>query len=228
MRPTIFTAVFGNRDSLRDPRVVENADYICFSDRKIKSKVWDVVHVRRPLYQDPCRAAKVYKVLCHNWLPSVCTRSIWIDANIELMNPITHLLDEMKTDLAFFKHPHPHEICIYREASVCIRKNYDDSKAILKTIKRYRAEGHPENWGLPMGRFILRKHTAMVKEFGELWWKEITNGTRRDQLSLPVVLRHMQIPFDEFNPYRLYNVWNMGEWHPNQLAKLHGHNSKGK
>ena len=81
---------------------------------------------------DPCRKAKSYKLQPHIFLGEY-RRSIWVDGNVEIMNPLTHLFSEMKSDLGFFKHPSPSDICIYREACSCIRKQYDDVDLIVET-----------------------------------------------------------------------------------------------
>jgi len=51
-------------------------------------------------------------------------------------------------------------------------------------IKRYRAEGYPEDNGLIMSSVILRRHNEPeIIEFDKKWWEEIANGSKRDQLS---------------------------------------------
>lgn len=224
MSTIIFTAIFGMKDVLRDPLYVENdVEYICFSDYPQKSKVWNCIHVKLNLDSDPCRAAKPYKLVPHRFSELDTDRSIWVDGNIEIVDNLTCLLDSMGTDLAFFSHHLPNQICIYREAEECIRKGYDDAKLIAKTVERFRIAGHPENWGLPMARVIFRNHTKQIKEFNETWFQEVREGSRRDQLSLPYVLRNMKIPFREFEATMLYNndrPWDNYDYHK---VRIHQH-----
>lgn len=196
----VYTAIFGKKDVLLDPEVVEpGVEYICYSDQPQKSKVWRCI-VSEPTNPDPCRAAKIFKIMPQLFPELKGKDTIWTDANLQLCKSITPLFEEMDEDIGFFNHPYELQCCIYREARACQKKDYDNRKLIRDTVIRYRDEGHPSNWGLPMGRFILRRQTDQIIEFNEKWWEEISRGSRRDQLSLPVILRRMALPFHMFDP----------------------------
>jgi hypothetical protein len=100
-------------------------------------------------------------------------------------------------DLAMRRHSQRN--CIYIEAAHCKQFRKGDPSRIDNAIARYQAEGHPAESGLWMAGIILRRHTPAIKAFNLEWWNEITSGTVRDQISLPVVLRRLGLKCDELN-----------------------------
>ena len=67
MRIVVYTSIFGGYDNLIDDQLqMEGVDYICFTDRDIKSDTWDV-RKSTAVYSDPTRNARKYKVLPHRW-----------------------------------------------------------------------------------------------------------------------------------------------------------------
>lgn len=176
----IYTASFGRK-------VVKNKAWpgtrmICFSDKQPPSP-WEWVKVS-PDQEDLTRAAKVYKIL--PWLFFEFNECLWVDCNLylkEIPNPVE--------DIAF--HQHRSRNCIFKEANTCIAKGKDKKEVIEAQMEIYK--DFPKNNGLWEGNFIYRRNTPQVKALCEDWMNEINNGSRRDQLSLPVVLdRHGVIP----------------------------------
>lgn len=186
----VYTGIFGSYDQLRDPRErLPGVQYICFTDNpRLKSDVWSVRYL--PPTGDPQMQAKACKVLAHQFLD--CDVSLWIDGCYELQT-LNGVL-ELPVDLAMQKHSKRN--CIFVEAAHCQRVGKGDPRRIDGAIARYRAEGHPADSGLWMAGIILRRHTPAIKVFNLEWWKEISQGTARDQISLPVVLRRLALKCD--------------------------------
>ena len=91
MRIAIYTSIFGGYDDLIDDQFqMDGVDYICFTDRDIKSKTWKVVK-STPIYNDSNRNAKKYKVLPHRYLKDY-DWSIWVDGNIKVISDIRGVL----------------------------------------------------------------------------------------------------------------------------------------
>jgi hypothetical protein len=138
---------------------------------------------------DPLMQAKRYKVLAHEVLPPGTEFSLWVDGSMEFSSRLRP--DEMArlylvdADLALFKHPIRN--CLYDEAHRCDVVKLDDSAVMAKQMNRYRAQGYPRNNGLAECAVILRRHTPAVARLNEMWWKEIVEGSRRDQLSFDYV-----------------------------------------
>ena len=58
MRIVVYTAIIGGYDTLNEPRwKSDGVDFVCFTDRNIKSKTWEIRKVT-PLYEDSTRTAR--------------------------------------------------------------------------------------------------------------------------------------------------------------------------
>jgi hypothetical protein len=80
--------------------------------------------------------------------------------------------------------------CIYEEAAQCIRDRRDDPDVIEAQVRRIRASGYPANAGLvETNVLITRPNDPRIVDFMTSWWREIDNGSRRDQLSFNWALR---------------------------------------
>lgn len=202
----IYTAITGSRDILHSlsfwvrtfKKFYHKPDFICFTDKPCSSKTWRIINA--DLFDtDPCRNAKIYKILPHRFLPDY-EYSIWIDGNLRICTDITQLIEQYlaDSDYAFFKHPEDRN-CIYQEAEACIRLKKDDPELINKQIKFYRDKGYPEKNGLVCCSVILRRNTPNVRKNDEDWWGQIKRFSRRDQLSFPYVAYKNQIGFTLIN-----------------------------
>jgi hypothetical protein len=139
--------------------------------------------VVRPEKGDPVRVAKQYKILTHRYFPKA-QYFIWNDASQQLLERITpELVEELLQGNQIAVHRHPQRKCIFKEAAFCIRKKKDHTRTIRKQMDRYRKEGMPRNYGLIRGGFFIRRNNPETNAFFEKWWEEISNGSRRDQLS---------------------------------------------
>lgn len=187
-RKVVYTAIFGGYDALREPKErLPGVQYLCFTDNpRLKSDVWTIRY--SPPEGDPLMQAKRYKVLAHKVLD--CDYSLWIDGRIELHH-LNGVFDWLKSDCAFRRHPN--RSCIYVEAEHCKNIRRGDPQKIDRAISRFKAEGHPQGFGLWYGGIILRRHKPQTEALNTAWWKEITAGTPRDQISLPVVLRRLGV-----------------------------------
>jgi hypothetical protein len=189
----VFTAIYGGYDPLRpvpDEARREGLRYLCFTDDPhLWADGWEVIHL--PLGSPPWMAAKAVKILGRP-LPPETERSIWLDASLVFSNDSTTIFDEFSTDLGLFRHWRG---CLYHEAKRCKQRRKDDPERIEAQVSRYREAGHPPRWGLWMGGFLFRRHTPAIATFNELWWAEICQTTRRDQISLPFILRTTCLEF---------------------------------
>ena len=195
MRIVVYTAIFGGYDELVDDQFqMDGVHYICFTDGDIESKTWEVVNCT-PIYNDPNRNAKKYKVLPHRYLKDY-DYSVWIDGNILVVDDIRDLVKNHKYQV--FDHNQtlldPRD-CIYKEYDAIMRLgkqnggNYKDNPVLMyNQVKRYLDEGYPHNNRLATNPIIFRHHhDSQVIKVMEDWWTEIKYGSRRDQLSFDYV-----------------------------------------
>lgn len=205
----IYTAIFGDYDTLFEPEVITpNVKYICFTDKPIQSKVWQIIHVDAKY--DACRQARHVKIMFHEYIKEFDT-AIWIDAN-----------QQLKADMSVyftFKFPlvvlsHPERNCIYEEAKECIKLKKDDKTIIDYQIDGYEASMYPKDNGLVATGLMIRRNESNVNILCKMWFNEVLLKSRRDQLSfnyvyytLPSKLkpRMAQLPFETL--YEIATRW---------------------
>lgn len=196
----VYTASHGIKVKPQSTSISGVDEWICFSVEK-PPHPWTWVKLKKP-FSDPCRNAKMPKILPWLFLPKTWTESLWIDANMTLVS----LPKAIPDDVDFAIHRHSKRNCVYDEAEACIRKKKDNTKTITDQINKYRLHGFPPNFGLFECGVIYRKNTIPVRRICEQWEVEITLNSRRDQLSLPYILWAMGFR-DQSKP-RIYSLGN--------------------
>lgn len=189
----IYTAIFGNYDILKPPKIINpDVKYICFTDKIIECPPWEIVVVN-PEFQDSRRENRKYKILSHKYFPGF-EYSIYIDGNFIMMRDLSKYVKKWldNNDIAVLKHPKRR--CLYDEAEYLIL--IGGEKEILRSqINRYKAEGYPKHNGLTANRLIIRKHTEKIKQFNEAWWNEVKNNSHRDQISFLFIMYKCKINY---------------------------------
>jgi len=225
----IYTALFGERGRLHDPKVVPKGwDFICFTDRDdLQSSIWDI-RVVGPHYEDSTRNARMYKVLPHRFLAEY-NISIWHDANISIKKNPNKLMQDFLKDhnFATFDHRYNQDSmeCVYEESANLLRledigRRKDDPELIKRQVQKYREERYPEKNGLAVTQVLLRRHNEPdVVETMEKWWSEIEENSKRDQMSFNYAawktgLRFAYLPGDsrknewfKYNPHKKHPLF---------------------
>lgn len=196
-RTAVYTAIFGGYEALLPQRRIPGVDFVCFADRDVRARPWKTVRVE-PHVGDATRDARRYKILPHRFLTEYDI-SIWIDANYLVVGDVDELIDIAlrSSNIGVFDHSQtavdPRN-CTYEEFDEIMRlhneKNAykDDPEVMRAQIERYRREGYPPGNGLAFSAAIVRRHHAPdVVRTMERWWKEVSDGSRRDQLSFNYV-----------------------------------------
>lgn len=197
-RIVVYTAILGSYDTLKDPLYVDNdVDYICFTDQKsIKSDIWKIVQVKRNSQISAKMQAEYYKLLPHIFFEKYET-SIWVDASLIIKDSIIEFINKYNKNSEILLFPHPERICIYDEAAVCMLEGKGEKEVILQQMTKYYSEGYKPNSGLFCGGVLVRKHNdSKVIQTMELWHKEVTDYSERDQICLPFVLHKMRQDVD--------------------------------
>ena len=183
----MYTALYGNKDALREPLVTSDGfDYVCFTDNKnLKSNIWDCRY-SEPIHSDPVRSAKVFKAKPHEYFPKH-DLSLWVDANFLIKSDLNTFVEKTNNlsdaNMLLFQHDQGRD-CIYDEAQVIINHKKDDPNIVFEQMQRYRNENYPANNGLTANSILLRRHNSDdISALSNLWWDEIKNYSRRDQLS---------------------------------------------
>jgi len=201
VKVAIYTAIAGRFDVLHEPRVLTpGADFVCFSDSPIESDAWDVRELVSGA-STPRRKARDIKLRPHVHLPGY-DAWVWLDGCYHVRHDLTAFIASSlrRHDLALRRHPWRKPSCVYAEAKACIEKQKGVPKEIRAQMRRYVAEGMPVRWGVFVTGILLRRNTAKVRAFCDEWWREICNGSDRDQLSFPFVAWAMEMEFARLTP----------------------------
>lgn len=197
----VFTCITNNYDWLLPPLWTSpNVIYICFSDDpNLRCKGWEV----RPLPSLPVlrdgnlanRFCKFFpwKILpAHKW-------SLYIDANIRLLIDPSPIITEalgIGAEIAIPNHPQRSDL--WEEAGACKKLNKftaSDFAAIDAQLGRYESSGMPKGTGLTGNGIIFRSgQSERLLPVMEKWWIELSEGVKRDQISLPFVLWSTDVP----------------------------------
>ncbi len=199
MRAAIYTCITSEYDPLREPRVVApGVDYICFSDKPIDSRIWQV----RPLLHvatTPRRTARYHKLMSHRVLPDY-DATLWLDGAFRIEGDLGPLLATWlgEHDLALKKHPLRLPPCVYAEANACLRLSRGDPDVIAAQVAEYRRLGYPQRNGMYVTGVLARRHTPPICDFNDAWWAELERFSDRDQLSFPFVAWQRALHFKAF------------------------------
>jgi hypothetical protein len=118
-----------------------------------------------------------------------------MDANFSIKCDLNELVeaDLANHDIATFIHPD--RDCIYQEAGAAIFYQKDDPQTIIHHVYRYSQNGYPPHSGLIASGVLLRRHSAKVKKLNELWWREVEQGSKRDQLSFNYAAHQIRLTY---------------------------------
>jgi hypothetical protein len=203
----IYTAVMGGYDDLLPHPEIPGVEFIAFTDRPVESDHWDV-RVIDPGPGHPRTVAKQFKLFPHR-VPPEHEYTIWIDGSHEILTDrfADHAMAAIgDSDIAVYEHPY--RDCIYIEADASVDLEKYLGLPIREQVESYRAEGHPERWGLYACGTIARRNTPAVEALMDDWSAEIDRWTYQDQLSLPVVCRRRGVRPQVFPLNQVYgNTW---------------------
>lgn len=196
----VYTAISKGYDTLKPiPKIWQgHARFVAFLDEPQEALGWEI----RPLcneFKDPCRNAKMHKVLPHKFFPEA-DYTLWVDGSVTLKSRLS--IQQWpgkflaKSDLVVFKHSKRR--CIYVEGAWCILQGYDDARVIDRQMEKYFEEGYPKDNGLALCLVLFRRRTAQTIQFNEGWWQEIKAHSRRDQLSFNYVASKQRLRFAHF------------------------------
>lgn len=172
MSKIIYTSIFGNYDTLKEPQVITPGwKYVCYTDQDFISDVWQIIKVQSV---DPWKSSKIYKIL---YEPD--GKSIYIDGTFIINCNLDNFFDlYYDGKIALMKHPE--RDCVYQEIEACIKLKRDDERSLLSAKNKLIGLGIKEKSGLAASGIILRYGNA--KSFTDVWFKYI-DICRRDQVS---------------------------------------------
>ncbi len=203
----VYTCITGNYDDLKEVRIDEGIDYICFTnDKKIKSETWKIIYIEDNKLDNHYLSRKI-KMLGDSYLDKNYTLSIYVDASIIFKKSVKEFLsnyfDLEKDLLAACKHSVRNSI--KEEAIACIEQKKDNEKTIRRQLSFYQEENFADNLGLLEMTLIIKRHNnPLVRKTMKLWFEMISKYSKRDQLSFMYCLFKTKLPFRVIP----LNVWS--------------------
>jgi hypothetical protein len=190
MKVAVYTCVTNGYDSLLYHPNIPGVSFICFTDKEpADARGWDI-ELLEDLGLSPRMAAKRPKIMAPQRELADYDYTIWVDGNCQIVgeDAVEGILSYLDHE-DFALHAHPGRDCIYEaQASLNVPLKYDD-QPVLTQAAHYRAEGHPEHWGLWACGSMARRRSGAMDDLMVDWMLENEEWTIQDQISLPFVLR---------------------------------------
>jgi len=224
-RVAVYTAVFGNYDSIKEPMYINpQCDYFIFTDGEVpKDSIWKKVDYNRfdqLKGMDGYHLSKYIKMFPHIFFENY-KYSIWIDGNIQVASDLLPLVKRMgNKDIAMFGN-REHD-CIYTEARYLVFYHRVEKKSVKKQMDFYKREGFPKHYGMRECSIIIRNHSSkLCKKVMQEWWEQTQLFTMRDQMSLTYVLWKNHLTIDYIKC--LGESWR---WNPRFIESTHKYTIK--
>ena len=212
----IYTAIFGEGYELRQPaHAAEGWTYVCVTDRE-DIKDGGVYRISRtPRAEYPKLASRQMKIvsgmmfmnLFQGVLPEV---SVYHDSRfVAPADPEQFVAGLPSVDVVVMEHNK--RKTIEQEAQHVIEKGIDTREAVQETLDRLFLLGFDTKsvkLGLYAPGVMVRRYTsAAVGAFEMAWFKLVSHGSARDQLTLPAVLCKSGVRFATVPFKQTYDLW---------------------
>ena len=190
----VYTVITGSGYTPPPIRFPErDVDYILFTDDpSLAAPGWNVQHINVLLPTDLIRSSRDQKIRPHCYLPKY-SRSLYIDSSIALDAPASafwnHLVPHENIVLGVFQHPDHKSL---REEFDAVARMGLDKISVLKEMRTAITAYAPHAMALPVicGGILARRHlNRELIGCMEQWFAMTMRYSRRDQLSLPLVLK---------------------------------------
>ncbi|PEQ10953.1 hypothetical protein B2G71_19230 [Novosphingobium sp. PC22D] len=193
----VYTCIAGKYDKhLMPVEPVPGVRFVCFTDSTgyLKASGWEIMPLASPARLTSGHDINRYhKFFPHRILPDT-KWSIYIDGNIRFAGDWHAMIARVRdadAGLGMFWHPDGHNLAT--EIAACNRYDkFDDRDRTMidSQIAFYARHGIDQGLPIPTNNVIVRDHAASGLELGmSLWWSQLFEFTKRDQISLPFVLR---------------------------------------
>jgi len=201
MKLVVYTALFADESlPLEDvgsffPFIHEKEDveYIAFTNRQdLISDYWDVRVIEK-------EESKSFRMMSRflKWNPTKAnlpehTHSIWLDSQCYFTYSPKVFVEDffLKNTYHTAIHHHTDLQSVYVEGMVTSYVYFNDKPSIVnRQLERYFEEGHPYQYDHYETGILIRKNCKEANELGETVYNELSNGSIRDQLCTPYVVK---------------------------------------
>lgn len=123
-----------------------------------------------------------------------CDIAIYVDGNILIRADLSPLIREFResgADIALFRHPSGRTVGEEMDFALGRKISAQDGPLLQAQRETYRGLGLLDAPITENTIIFYRMNSSKVAELGKLWWKEFERFCKRDQVSLPFVLRQV-------------------------------------
>lgn len=210
----VYTSVLGGVDRLwlRQEPFSDGTCAVALLDResyKVASRsvkagssksLWSIQIISGSLLGSNIQTQKAVKLLPHILFPNVRT-SLWIDGKLGLRSNAKDVRDRIFPQvpgLGAFQHFQRKSVS--EEFYVLFGLAFHDCEALSRQYEKYFGNGKfTDDDMLLEGAVLFRNHShPMLGRFSCNWFQEVTHESKRDQLSLPWILREMNLKGIDF------------------------------
>lgn len=158
----------------------EDVEYFLFTNNcSLDDSSWKITTIK---ITDNLRlAARDIKINIHKYIDA--DYWLWVDNNCLIKEDPRKLINYTSTtDIAVM--PHPERNNIIEEAETILKWLPEQASGLQEQINSYYSEGYVPT-DLFETKVLLRKNTAEVINFNEIWWEQLKKFSIRDQISFP-------------------------------------------
>lgn len=196
----VYTCIYGEYDNIIDPLYKDpNCDYYIFTDQKIsEDSIWKKIDFDFPKEVNSNFLKNRYVKIFPHKIFEEYDYSIYVDGNLIITSEISLYLKEFNTVCGIGMHKHPSNTGIYEEVDYNLRLNKITSDEAKLLRKKYYDNNMPSNYGMFECNVIVREHfNTKCIEIMDMWWNEIINGVKRDQLYFTYILYKLKLKFED-------------------------------
>ena len=229
----VYSCVTGNYDNLESGLLASTAlaedsvQYVLYTDQLTAGApaqnyqhpgctiTWEL---RPLLWHNPLcarRTSRWHKVNSH-LVSGDADYTVWLDGTQRIRSIAlgVTLLKSLEANCELASFQHPDRTCAYQEMHECIRLKKDNPTLMQRQMDQYRHARFPPYRGLVETSCVVRKSTANIIAFNQLWWQQIQEHSYRDQLSFNYAVwclnltyghipgQRLKSPFFEYAPHR--------------------------
>jgi FkbM family methyltransferase len=188
----VYTTIMGGSYTLPNVSETSEVSYVCFTDQQyFEANGWQVVGIEPILSHDLPRSSREPKICPHRFLHHV-DKSIYVDPSVELLDDPKRIWDSvMKEDAVFGAFHHSFRNSLTDEFIAVFEQGLDSPDTIAEQFNTYSLMGIRElNLRPVWGGFLFRRHNdPTCRMVMERWFTHVLRFSRRDQLSLPIILQ---------------------------------------
>jgi len=232
----VYTCVAGRYDrAIMPAEPQEGVRYVCFTDepRALSAPGWEVRDLASPTrLKDGHDINRFHKAFPYHLFPD-SRWSIYIDGNLRYegnFDALTERVASSAAALGAFWHKSGHTLA--QEVEVCkqIKLSPQEQAVADRQLAFYSSKGFDAAQRIPTNNLLVRDHHHPALEMAmSLWWSQLFEFTKRDQISLLYSLSQAGAPWQPLDgeggldPELVHTVWHRPPFLQRMRGRLRKH-----